>query len=220
MLFTSSLFALVAAATASRISFSLHGIANTRAVQRAFEAANIPEDLAITFNPTAILDVSYLQTDGSTVHLHPGLNVPRNQTASAPEMALHFTDSKGASARTSGSFVVIMIDPDAPTPQNRSLSSVNHFIGGDFYPSDHGVLANSTAAVTEYRQPRPPQESAAHRYVFLAFLQSEEFASQTLVNADTSMFFFNVSQFAAETGLGSPIAGNFMFVDPAEDPEA
>ncbi|KAF7297692.1 CEN-like protein 2 [Mycena kentingensis (nom. inval.)] len=217
MLFTSTFFALVATATASRISFSSSGAASTRAVQEAFEAANIPEDLAITFNPSAILDVSYPQADGSTVHLH-GQNVPRDQTASAPKMALHFTDSNGASA--SGPFVVLMIDPDAPTPQNRSLSSVRHLLGGDFYFNHHGGLVNHTAAVTDYRQPTPPQGSDAHRYVFLVFLQSEEFASQTLVNASTPILPFNVSQFVAETGLGSPIAGNFMFVDPAEDPEA
>ncbi|KAF7297750.1 OV-16 antigen [Mycena kentingensis (nom. inval.)] len=220
MLFaSSSLLALVATATASRISFSPSGKASARAVQRAFEAANIPEDLTITFNPSAILDVSFLQPDGCTVDLHPGQNVPRNQTASAPSFALHFPGRSGASANASasGTFVVFMIDPDAPSPQNRSFSEIRHFLGGDLYPNHHGGLANHTAAISEYLQPTPPPESAAHRYVFLAFLQSKEFASQTLVNASTPIFLFNVSQFAAETGLGSPIAGNFMLVAPAED---
>jgi hypothetical protein len=60
-------------------------------------------------------------------------------------------------------YVIIAVDPDAPTPENPTNAQIRHFLGGNFY---HGniitpvplipYLANSTAAVTDYRQPSPP----------------------------------------------------------------
>ncbi len=51
-------------------------------------------------------------------------------------------------------------------------------------------------------------------YVFLLFNQPRGFDQQTLVNATTSIANFNISQFAAEVGLGNPIGGTFIRVGP------
>ena len=51
-------------------------------------------------------------------------------------------------------------------------------------------------------------------YVFLLFTQSPEFNDQTLVDPSTSIANFNISSFAAATGLGDPLAGSFMLVAP------
>ena len=51
-------------------------------------------------------------------------------------------------------------------------------------------------------------------YVFLLFNQPRGFDGQTLVNATTSISNFNISQFAADVGLGSPIVGTFILVGP------
>lgn len=52
------------------------------------------------------------------------------------------------------------------------------------------------------------------RYVFLIFNQTPAFDSQTLITPNTSVAMFNISSFAAATGLGQPIGGTFMFVAP------
>ena len=52
------------------------------------------------------------------------------------------------------------------------------------------------------------------RYVLLLFQQSVAFNTQTEVNVTTSAENFNISQFAAETGLGNPLGGSFMLVGP------
>jgi phosphatidylethanolamine-binding protein len=62
-------------------------------------------------------------------------------------------------------------------------------------------------------------EIAVYRYVFLLFAQPSSTTSfavqvQAVVNATTSRGKFNVSSFAAEVGLGSPLAGSFMLVAP------
>ena len=63
-----------------------------------------------------------------------------------------------------GPFVIAMVDPDAPTPQNPDNAPVRHFLGGGFTFKDDGVsLTNSTPAVTEYQPPSPPAGSNPHR---------------------------------------------------------
>ena len=50
--------------------------------------------------------------------------------------------------------------------------------------------------------------------VFLLFKQPRSFDQQTFVNSTTSVANFNISQFAIETGLGSPLGGTFILVGP------
>ncbi|KAL0578565.1 hypothetical protein V5O48_003415 [Marasmius crinis-equi] len=182
---------------------------NTSTVQDAFEAANIPEDLGINFNPQALLEVSFTEPDDSVITLHAGVQLPRNATAGPPTFGVMGDIGEGP-------FVIAVVDPDAPTPQNASSAQIRHFLGGNF--TDVGdTLRNDTPAISEFLQPSPPAGSDAHRYVFLLFRQSEEFANQTEVNSTTSISNFNISMFAADTNLGDPIAGTFMLVAPDND---
>ncbi|KAJ7234021.1 phosphatidylethanolamine-binding protein, partial [Mycena haematopus] len=84
-----------------------------------------------------------------------------------------------------GPFVISTVDPDALTPQDPT-----------------------------FLQPTPPAGSDAHRYIFLLFNQSPQFAHQTLVNSTTIVSNFDISQFARAVDLGNPIAGTFMLVAP------
>ncbi|KAJ7677470.1 PEBP-like protein [Mycena rosella] len=177
------------------------------AVDKAFNAADIPTDLDIVFKPTALLEVSLPQATGPPITLHAGIQVPRNDTAGPPKF--HVVGNVG-----SGPFVVATVDPDAPTPQDPTSAQIRHFLAGNFF-NHGGLLVNSTPALSEFLQPTPPAGSDAHRYIFLLFKQSPEFATQTLVNANTSVSLFNISQFASAVDLGNPIAGTFMLVAPA-----
>ncbi|KAK6977555.1 phosphatidylethanolamine-binding protein [Favolaschia claudopus] len=178
------------------------------AVKKAFTNANIPTDLDIVFQPTALLEVSLPQTAGPPITLHAGIQVPRNDTAGPP--TFHVAGNVGK-----GPFVVATVDPDAPTPQAPTSAQIRHFLGGNFVLNSGGLLVNSTPAISEFRQPTPPAGSDAHRYIFLLFKQSPAFATQTLVNSSTPVQLFNISQFAAAVDLGNPIAGTFMLVAPA-----
>ncbi|KAF9562555.1 hypothetical protein CPC08DRAFT_633932, partial [Agrocybe pediades] len=109
-------------------------------------------------------------------------------------------------------------DPDAPTPQNRSFSLVRHSLGSNFYTvkgSRHQqMLSNTTEAISPYHGTRPIRSSGPHRYIFLMYNQLPDFNSQTVVTNTTSRFYFNLSSFTFETGLGQPLGGNFMLVGP------
>ncbi|KAJ7058966.1 PEBP-like protein [Mycena amicta] len=175
-------------------------------VKKAFQEANIPTDLDITFKPTALLEVSLPQATGKPIVLHAGINVPRNDTAGPP--IFHVAGKVGH-----GPFVVATVDPDAPTPQDPTEAQIRHFLGGNFF-NHAGLLVNTTPAISEFLQPTPPAGSDAHRYIFLLFHQSAAFAHQTLINSTTSIALFNISTFAAAVDLGNPIAGTFMKVAP------
>ncbi|KAJ7266362.1 phosphatidylethanolamine-binding protein [Mycena haematopus] len=193
-----SLFALALVAAGQDVSI--------RAVDNAFVAADIPTDLNIVFKPSALLEVSLPQTVGPPITLHAGIHVPRNDTAGPP--IFRVVGNVGH-----GPFVISTVDPDAPTPQDPTVAQIRHFLGGNFFNSG-GRLVNSTPALSEFLQPTPPAGSDAHRYIFLLFNQSPQFAHQTLVNSTTIVSNFNISQFARAVDLGNPIAGTFMLVAP------
>jgi len=194
-------------------------------VKQAFDKANIPNDLKVTFNPKFLLEVVLPQSEGAPILVHAGIQIPtRNDTAIQPIFALldpsHPTVNAGP-----GPFVIAALDPDAPSPTNTSNAQVRHFLGGDFFPrtlpgqasgSSGPLLANTTAPISGWRQPTPTMGN--HRYVFLAFRQPAGFDQQTLVSADTPIQHFDIAQFAEAVGLGDPIAGTFMMVANPDSP--
>ncbi|KAI0345129.1 PEBP-like protein [Trametopsis cervina] len=178
-------------------------------VKAAFNKAKIPEDAFITFNPKLLLEVSFPGKSGRPVKVHAGEHVHRNDTAGAPRFTL-----VGGLPRHER-YVVATVDLDHPTPQDPSLAQVRHFLGGNFRPVWVGPkqqLVNTTAALSDWFQPSPPEGSDPHRYVFLVFDQPASWATQTLVTPNTTILQFNISSFAAGVGLGNPIAGTYMHV--------
>ncbi|KZV66228.1 PEBP-like protein [Peniophora sp. CONT] len=222
----SALLALFAAGLARADDTSLP------AVVAAFDKANIPTDAFITFDPSLLLQVQFPQADGSLVNVTAGVQLPRNATVGPPLFNILEANetATGLNAKRlppikdgpldSTDFVVAMVDLDAPTPQDPTSAQIRHFLGSNFTlasppaGSDLAPLVNSTPALSNFLQPTPPAGSDAHRYVFLLFAQSPEFDDQTLVNSTTSIANFNISSFAAATGLGDPLAGSFILVAP------
>ncbi|KAK7676370.1 hypothetical protein QCA50_020674 [Cerrena zonata] len=203
----------LSAVISSFVGLALSQDVSLAAVRRAFNTANIPTDASLTFNPSVLFEVTFPQTSGPAVNLHAGIQLPRNATVGPPQFSVR--DSFLSPAR---SFVVAMVDLDAPTPQTPTAAQIRHFLGGDFHPDGSRTrtekLSNTTAAISNFLQPTPPAGSDPHRYVFLLFNQPQGFDQQTAVTATTSIANFNISQFASEVGLGNPIGGTFMLVGP------
>ncbi|KAF8509998.1 phosphatidylethanolamine-binding protein, partial [Hysterangium stoloniferum] len=181
--------------------------------RKAFIQAGLVPDVLSSFHPKLVLDVTYTlpDTEEKKAVDPPGKNFTRPQTLNSPTWSIPFVDSK----LLKETFVVAMVDPDAPTPQNPTSSQIRHFLGGDFKLEHQvgigAVLVNNTPALTEYHQPTPPNTSDAHRrdfcqYTWLIFRQSVDFPT----NISQSISGFNISAFAEEFHLGPPLAGNFM----------
>jgi len=164
--------------------------------------------------------------------MHQADRISRIATSRPPAFSLH---APVPAEMGKGPFVVAIVDPDAPTPENPANGPVRHFLGGDFVLKDDGVtLKNNTPAITEYVEPNPADGSQPHRSVglfpqwtsffcaltflsrcvFLLFKQPDGFKDQKEVTHDTAHPFFNVSGFAQKVGLGDPVAGTYVMVAP------
>ncbi|KAI0642220.1 phosphatidylethanolamine-binding protein, partial [Trametes meyenii] len=187
-------------------------------VARSFADAKIVPDVLDSFDPTGLLNVVYADNStGAPVNLtSPGTHLTRQQTARRPQIFLTTNQTTFAEQ----TFVLAMIDPDAPTPQNTSLGQVRHFLAGGLQANgslaEGAALVNNTPALSDYISPAPPAGSDPHRYILLLFVQPSSFSAtaSNLVNASTPILNFNLSRFVAETGLEGPIAGTYFLTGP------
>jgi hypothetical protein len=129
--------------------------------------------------------------------------VPANQpTFGLPEGA-----SEGAT------YLLAVVDPDAPTPQQPNRSQILHMLAPGVQFSS-GQATFPADPVVSYNRPRPPPVSSAHRYVELLYNQPSNFsipAAWSGYNA-TNRTLFDIDRFAADSGLGSLVAVNYFLV--------
>ncbi|KAF5318427.1 hypothetical protein D9619_010797 [Psilocybe cf. subviscida] len=195
---------------------AMNGVAN---VTRAFSKAKIVPKVIKSFTPIETLSLNF--TDSATaenVAAVTGSLLTIEQTANEPHFALgrgnRLSFAHDPLIGINNSYVIVMFDPDAPTPQMPNVSQALHFIGGNFTIDSSGTLLNSSAALVEYLSPAPPEGSDPHRYIALVYNQPHDFDTigPSFANSSTSRFNFSVSDFARSTKLRSPISGNFFLV--------
>ncbi|THV08339.1 PEBP-like protein [Dendrothele bispora CBS 962.96] len=182
-------------------------------VTQAFTNAKIVPDVLPSFSPRALLNVTFTDASMQSVNVTPGIQLTMAQTAQEPQ----FFFLANVTIPPNLLYVVAIVDPDAPTPQNANISQFRHFLGGGFsVDSTTGLLMNNTAALTDFAPPTPPAGSDPHRYVVLAYLQPDNFDSiaNQFVNASTNRMNFNITTFAQATNLSAPLAANFFLTGP------
>ncbi|PPQ99237.1 hypothetical protein CVT24_009256 [Panaeolus cyanescens] len=130
-------------------------------VKASFDDAGITETLGIEFSPVALLDVIWAPPEGVSrpIRFYPGGHLTDNYTIPLPAFK-----SIGPPDTQKGPFLIIAVDPDAPTPEAPIWKSIRHFIGANFYvDSDSSMLTNRTKAISEWIRPSPRPESREHR---------------------------------------------------------
>ncbi|KAG9079959.1 hypothetical protein FRC06_007252 [Ceratobasidium sp. 370] len=183
-------------------------------VKQKFYSEGIVPDVLSSFDPKSLLYLTYTGnlSDGSSAKVVlPGTSLARNDTLITPELS--------AKGLKSGPYVIAIVDPDAPSRANPTSAQIRHMLAANLTVSsarskhvpDSFLLKNSTAAVNDYRPPTPPAGSGPHRYVALLYAQPPAFDISSLNVSDIRLF--NVSSFAAQTGLGRPLAGTFLTVE-------
>ncbi|KAF8591043.1 PEBP-like protein [Ramaria rubella] len=210
---------------ATTLVFSLLSVAFVHAkdtpqsVRQSFIQAGLVPDVLASFEPVLLLDVTYTipETGQKKAVSPPGRNFTMPQILNQPVWSIPSDDEQ----LTKETFVVAMIDPDAPTPQDPTRAQIRHFLGGNFRLQGRlsaigpgTILVNTTPALSEYHQPTPPNTSDPHRYTWLLFRQPLDFPTSVSPNTTN----FNISAFAEEFHLGQALAGNFMTVstNPAD----
>ena len=118
-----------------------------------------------------------------------------------------------------GTYLLSLQDPDAMTPAVPTEAQYLHWLqpGLTFSsaPNSTGFPATIRASATvPYTRPAPPPISPAHRYIALLFAQPLNFSIPVAFQGfnATNRTKFNISIFAAEAGLGAPVAANYFLV--------
>jgi hypothetical protein len=135
-----------------------------------------------------------------------------------------------------GSFVLAIVDPDAPSRANPTISQIRHMLAANFSVSSNRssfaprsfVLQNSTAAINEYIPPvSPPRrfdKGGARRLIICVADTPGRVRGPSLHSpalCSTCQFRFVISerlvdqriqhlQFCFELGLGGAVSGNVL----------
>ncbi|KAF3904516.1 hypothetical protein AA313_de0210123 [Arthrobotrys entomopaga] len=130
-------------------------------------------------------------------------------------------------AVTGKTFLVLMVDPDAPSPQNSSLGQILHWLqpgvqvpintrkvkSPDNTTTYLKLDTTSVRPIAPYRGPAPPSQ-APHRYTLMLFMQPNEGFSLPQgfekYQGGNDRRFFNTTAFIEASGLSNPIAGNYF----------
>ncbi|KAL2177788.1 phosphatidylethanolamine-binding protein [Thermothelomyces heterothallicus CBS 202.75] len=151
----------------------------------------IPSD----FTPSLLLNVRFPGTDADTRH---GTLMRVSQVQSAPVLSVAPLNSALATTTTTTTktFTLLMIDPDAPTPDDPKFAYWRHWVvanislpataetkdeTGSGSGSGKGAqlqLDDGTGGarvLTPYLAPGPKDESRPHRYLFLLFAEPDGF---------------------------------------------
>lgn len=150
------------------------------------------------------LTVQYASSN-VTPGIHFGIDVPN------PMPTVQYAPTT-ATTNTTTTYVLLMVDPDASTPENPTSRFILHWLQPNMTADSSGVLTNTTPAVASYRRPGPPVMSNPHRYIQYLFSQPAGFVIPESFSGfnDTNRSMFNVTNFISEAGLAAPVAANYF----------
>ncbi|KAK1241320.1 hypothetical protein MKX08_001294 [Trichoderma sp. CBMAI-0020] len=115
------------------------------------------------FTPTTRLRVSF---DGRDVEHGNLFRVREVKLAPFVSFEAEAGDSSGEA-----SYMLLLIDPDAPTPDDPKFAYWRHWVLPGLKPlaAADGIVAQTKPVLTEYLAPGPKDDSKPHRYLFLLF---------------------------------------------------
>ncbi|KAL4804616.1 phosphatidylethanolamine-binding protein [Aspergillus unguis] len=93
-----------------------------------------------------------------------------SEVKSAPTISFSPEDN----ASNNQTYTLLLVDPDAPTPDDPKFAYWRHWVVSGLKPSEAGTVPES--ALTEYLGPGPKDDSRPHRYLFLLFREPENLA--------------------------------------------
>ncbi|QDS73109.1 hypothetical protein FKW77_000885 [Venturia effusa] len=155
------------------------------------------------FNPSISnqLQITY----GGTAISPAGQSVPRPSTAQPPTIQVPSNMNSAT-----GKALLVMVDLDVPR-QNARVTNLHWLAPNVDVSKVQAVVPDTTTA--KYLQPSPPKGDTAHRYVFLMYAQQANFSVPAqFSNVQTKRIGFDVNAFAQASGLGAPVAANFVMV--------
>jgi len=190
---------------------------NIQKVEAALKASRvIPDVLPANFTPRFPIEVVF--TDPTTKKIIPvtaGMNLTMNQTANIPNFAILSNNSMIIGKP----YLMVMVDPDAPSPPNRSNSQILHFMGANYVSqnltsNELFILSNSTAPIAPFMGPHPPDGSIPHRYTIAMYLQGSNNVTVPPGSIPANRSNFNLTNFVNESGNLTLLGATFFLTGP------
>lgn len=120
-----------------------------------------------SFTPTFSLNVAFpskIPANGSLVRVSDVKDTP------------NVTFSAASDAASAQSFTLLLIDPDAPTPDDPKFAYWRHWVITNIPFSSESGDVKDGKTITQYLAPGPKDESGPHRYLFLLFKEPQGFS--------------------------------------------
>jgi len=180
------------------------------------KAAIIPDVLPSNFTPAFPIEVVFQDPfTNSTIPVTAGMNLTMNETANIPFFAIRSNNTQIIGKP----YLIAMVDPDAPSPPNRTNAQILHFLGINYVSqsltdNELFILSNNSAPIMPFTGPHPPNGSIPHRYTVVMYLQASD--NVTVVNGTVpaDRVNFNLTTFVEKTGNLTLLGATFFFVGP------
>lgn len=134
-----------------------------------------------------------------------GIYIPKAKAAPPPKVAIGTNLS--THKRAGRTFTMIMVDPDAPSPDNPINRKYLHWLVANI-PDDGQIQHGDT--LCDYMGPAPP--AGRHRYIFLLYQQQT--GARVPVQKIGERAKFSARDFAARHNLGDPVGATFFTSEP------
>ncbi|KIY51130.1 PEBP-like protein, partial [Fistulina hepatica ATCC 64428] len=177
------------------------------AIEAHFTQSLLVPSLLQTFNPSALLTLTYAGTVGKTT---PGQALTIDQVKPYPELAVTAANS---SVNLSGNFTIAMVDADIVGSNGTNVT--RHWLVNGVTVNGTSINNSSATAITDYASPYPAEGSGAHRYVILLFAQPNSFSPPSNLSSSGSgpIEKYDVIAYAKESGLGAIVAATYITVE-------
>uniref|UniRef100_UPI00398F40F4 phosphatidylethanolamine-binding protein 4 n=1 Tax=Pristiophorus japonicus TaxID=55135 RepID=UPI00398F40F4 len=114
-------------------------------------------------------------------------------------------------------YVLIVVDPDAPSRQNPKYRFWRHWLVTNIPGRDlrAGVVQGKVLSV--YRPPTPPSGTGYHRYQFFLYEQPDNTVLSLTKKEAKSFGSWDLDSFMARFNLGSSVASTQLMIQNSED---
>ncbi|XP_072122605.1 phosphatidylethanolamine-binding protein 4 [Mobula birostris] len=124
---------------------------------------------------------------------------------------------KFSEAKEGMMYVLIMVDPDAPSKSNPVFRHWRHWLVTNICGSD---LLDGNAkgmVLSEYRPPTPPSGTGYHRYQFFLYEQPDDAVITLNEHEKKSFGYWNLKSFITRSNLGKPVASTQFMTQNYKD---
>ncbi|OXG45106.1 nuclear protein [Cryptococcus neoformans] len=184
------------------------------ALQANFRQAELTPQLLETFQPEALLNVTFGGNAIST-----GDKLDQDAVSSSPTLAV--SPASNATLESGQLYTIVMVDADIVGTDESTTEQTRHWLVNSASLSteaaSYAVNWTGSTSITDYAGPGPASGSGSHRYVIIVYAQPDTFSPPAnLSQAGTPLSTMSLSSYVSESGLGDLITANYFQVENGE----